>query len=138
MARRRQFRVIGGGAGIWSFIEIADAAAATVAAVGRGAPGVYNIVDSDPAPAAEWLAHLGQRGGGEPAAAPARLAGPAARRGLRRVPDDGGTRVVEREGREGTRLRAALRELAGGIPCLGQRMRRRPRTGRCCSPSPTG
>ena len=50
--------MIGGGTGIWSFIEITDAAAATVAAVGRGAPGVYNVVDGDPASVAEWLPYL--------------------------------------------------------------------------------
>jgi nucleoside-diphosphate-sugar epimerase len=66
MVRKRQFPVIGGGAGIWSFIEIADAAAATVAAVGRGAPGVYNIVDSDPAPVAEWLPDLAKVAGAKP------------------------------------------------------------------------
>jgi nucleoside-diphosphate-sugar epimerase len=66
MLRKRQFPVIGGGAGIWSFIEIADAAAATVAAVGRGAPGVYNIVDSDPAPVAEWLPYLAEVAGAKP------------------------------------------------------------------------
>jgi nucleoside-diphosphate-sugar epimerase len=56
--RKRQMPVIGGGSGIWSFIEITDAAAATLAAVDRGAPGVYNVVDSDPAPVAEWLPYL--------------------------------------------------------------------------------
>ncbi len=66
MVRKRQFPVIGGGAGIWSFIEIADAAAATAAAVGRGAPGVYNIVDSDPAPVAEWLPYLAEVAGAKP------------------------------------------------------------------------
>ena len=66
MVRKRRFPVIGGGAGIWSFIEIADAAAATVAAVGRGAPGVYNIVDSDPAPVAEWLPFLAEVAGAKP------------------------------------------------------------------------
>jgi 2-alkyl-3-oxoalkanoate reductase len=66
MVRKRQFPVIGGGAGIWSFIEISDAAAATVAAVGRGAPGVYNIVDSDPAPVADWLPYLAQVAGAKP------------------------------------------------------------------------
>ena len=49
MVRKRQLPVIGGGTGIWSFIEITDAAAATLAAVERGAPGVYNVADSDPA-----------------------------------------------------------------------------------------
>ena len=66
MVRKRQFPVIGGGAGIWSFIEIADAAAATVAAVGQGTPGVYNIVDSDPAPVAEWLPYLADVAGAKP------------------------------------------------------------------------
>ena len=64
--RRRQLPVIGGGTGIWSFIEITDAAAATIAAVDHGAPGVYNIVDSDPAPAAEWLPYLASVAGAKP------------------------------------------------------------------------
>jgi 2-alkyl-3-oxoalkanoate reductase len=53
MVRKRQVPVIGGGTGVWSFIEVTDAAAATVAAVGRGAAGLYNVVDDDPAPVAE-------------------------------------------------------------------------------------
>jgi 2-alkyl-3-oxoalkanoate reductase len=64
--RKRQLPVIGGGAGIWSFIEITDAAAATIAAVDRGAPGVYNIVDDDPAPVAEWLPYLAKVAGAKP------------------------------------------------------------------------
>jgi nucleoside-diphosphate-sugar epimerase len=64
--RKRQMPVIGGGTGIWSFIEITDAAAATLAAVDRGAPGVYNIVDSDPAPVAEWLPYLAKVAGTKP------------------------------------------------------------------------
>jgi 2-alkyl-3-oxoalkanoate reductase len=66
LVRKRQVPVIGGGTGIWSFIEITDAAAATVAAVGRGAPGVYNIVDSDPAPVADWLPYLARVAGAKP------------------------------------------------------------------------
>jgi nucleoside-diphosphate-sugar epimerase len=66
LARKRQLPVVGGGTGIWSFIEITDAAAATVAAVEQGAPGVYNIVDSDPAPAAEWLPYLARVLGAKP------------------------------------------------------------------------
>jgi 2-alkyl-3-oxoalkanoate reductase len=66
MVRKRQVPVIGGGTGIWSFIEISDAAAATLAAVDRGAPGVYNIVDSDPAPVAEWLPYLAKVAGAKP------------------------------------------------------------------------
>jgi 2-alkyl-3-oxoalkanoate reductase len=72
MVRKRQLPVIGGGTGIWSFIEVTDAAAATVAAVGRAAPGVYNVVDDDPAPVAEWLPYLAKVAGAKP---PLRLPG---------------------------------------------------------------
>jgi nucleoside-diphosphate-sugar epimerase len=64
--RKRQVPVIGGGTGVWSFIEITDAAAATIAAVGHGAPGIYNVVDDDPAPVAEWLPYLAQVAGAKP------------------------------------------------------------------------
>jgi nucleoside-diphosphate-sugar epimerase len=53
--RKRRFPIVGDGGGIWSHIHIEDAAAATVAAVEHGQPGVYNIVDDDPAPVREWL-----------------------------------------------------------------------------------
>jgi nucleoside-diphosphate-sugar epimerase len=53
--RKRRFPVVGDGGGIWSFIHIEDAADATVAAVTHGRRGIYNIVDDDPAPVAEWL-----------------------------------------------------------------------------------
>jgi nucleoside-diphosphate-sugar epimerase len=66
MLRKRQVPVVAGGTGIWSFIEITDAAAATVAAVDRGDPGVYNIVDSDPAPVADWLPYLARVAGAKP------------------------------------------------------------------------
>jgi nucleoside-diphosphate-sugar epimerase len=55
---KRKMPVVGGGTGIWSFIEVTDAVAATAAAVTRGAPGVYNIVDDDPAPVGQWLPFL--------------------------------------------------------------------------------
>jgi nucleoside-diphosphate-sugar epimerase len=58
MVRRRRFPVVGDGGGVWSFIHIADAADATVAAIERGRRGVYNVVDDDPAPVAEWLPAL--------------------------------------------------------------------------------
>jgi len=58
IVRKRQMPVIGGGTGIWSFTEVTDAAAATAAAVTRGAPGLYNIVDDDPAAVREWLPYL--------------------------------------------------------------------------------
>jgi 2-alkyl-3-oxoalkanoate reductase len=65
-ARKRRLPVIGGGTGVWSFIEITDAAAATLAAVDHGAPGVYNVVDDDPAPVAEWLPYLAKVVGAKP------------------------------------------------------------------------
>jgi nucleoside-diphosphate-sugar epimerase len=58
VVRKRQMPVIGGGTGIWSFTEITDAAAATVAAVAKGAPGIYNVVDDEPAPVSEWVPYL--------------------------------------------------------------------------------
>ncbi|HEX5945413.1 MAG TPA: NAD(P)-dependent oxidoreductase [Acidimicrobiales bacterium] len=60
MIKKRKFPLVGNGGGVWSFIHIADAAAATVAAVDRGTPGLYNIVDDDPAPVSEWLPALAQ------------------------------------------------------------------------------
>jgi 2-alkyl-3-oxoalkanoate reductase len=53
--RKRRFSVVGAGEGVFSFIHVDDAAAATLAAVERGAPAIYNIVDDDPAPLREWL-----------------------------------------------------------------------------------
>jgi nucleoside-diphosphate-sugar epimerase len=58
LIRTRKFPVVGDGGGVWSFIHIADAAEATVAAVENGGRGVYNIVDDDPAPVAVWLPEL--------------------------------------------------------------------------------
>ena len=60
MIRKRKFPVVGTGGGVWSFVHIADAAEATVAAIVNGARGVYNIVDDDPAPVAEWLPELAE------------------------------------------------------------------------------
>jgi nucleoside-diphosphate-sugar epimerase len=66
LLRRRQVPVIGNGAGVWSFVHVTDAAAATVAALTDGAPGLYNIVDDEPAPVAEWLPRLAQAAGAKP------------------------------------------------------------------------
>jgi nucleoside-diphosphate-sugar epimerase len=55
MVHNRRFPIVGDGAGVWSFIHVDDAATATIAALDRGAPGIYNIADDDPAPVAEWL-----------------------------------------------------------------------------------
>ncbi len=64
--RRRRFPIVGTGSGIWSFVHIEDAAAATVAAIERGAPGVYNVVDDEPAPVSEWLPALARAAGAKP------------------------------------------------------------------------
>jgi nucleoside-diphosphate-sugar epimerase len=53
--RRRRFPIVGLGDGVFSFVHVDDAAAATVAACERGEPGVYNVCDDDPAPVRDWL-----------------------------------------------------------------------------------
>ena len=58
LVRKRKFPLVGDGGGVWSFIHIADAAEATVAAIQHGSRGIYNVVDDDPAPVAEWLPAL--------------------------------------------------------------------------------
>jgi nucleoside-diphosphate-sugar epimerase len=66
MVRKRQFPLLGDARGVWSFVHIDDAAAATVAALEHGKPGIYNIVDDDPAPVAEWLPYLAEVAGAKP------------------------------------------------------------------------
>jgi nucleoside-diphosphate-sugar epimerase len=58
LVRRRKFPIIGNGAGVWSFTHVDDAAGIAIAAMDRGAPGVYNAGDDEPAPAAVWLPEL--------------------------------------------------------------------------------
>src|SRR6266516_6498689 len=55
LIRKRRFPIVGDGGGVFSHIHVEDAAAATAVAVERGRPGVYNVVDDDPAPVREWL-----------------------------------------------------------------------------------
>jgi nucleoside-diphosphate-sugar epimerase len=66
MIRKRKFPIVGDGAGVWSFIHIADAADATVAAVEHGRRGVYNIVDDEPAAVAQWLPVAARTFGAKP------------------------------------------------------------------------
>jgi nucleoside-diphosphate-sugar epimerase len=66
MVAKRRLPVVAGGAGVWSFCHIDDAASATVAAVIQGAPGVYNIVDDEPSAVAEWLPYLAEAIGAKP------------------------------------------------------------------------
>jgi len=58
LVRRRMLPIIGNGAGVWEFVHIDDAVAATAAAIRGGGRGIYNIVDDDPAPAAEWISEM--------------------------------------------------------------------------------
>ena len=110
--RKRQFPVIGDGGGVWSWIHLDDAAAATVLAVEHDGPAVYNVVDDDPAPVREWLPVLAESlraklpdvaraaGGG-------RGGGPVEHRAARRL---------EREGQARARLDTAASQLARGVP----------------------
>ncbi|MGH3453837.1 MAG: NAD-dependent epimerase/dehydratase family protein [Nocardioidaceae bacterium] len=66
MIRKRRFPIVGAGTGVWSFIHIDDVAGATVAAAERGSGGVYNVVDDEPAPVAEWLPYLADVLGAKP------------------------------------------------------------------------
>jgi nucleoside-diphosphate-sugar epimerase len=53
--RKRRYPMIGRGQGTYSFIHVDDAASATVMALERARPGVYNVVDAEPATAAQWM-----------------------------------------------------------------------------------
>jgi len=66
LVRKRAIPVIGDGAGVWSWIHVDDAASATIAALERGARGIFHIVDDEPAPVAEWLPALAEAVGAKP------------------------------------------------------------------------
>ena len=64
--RKRLFPIIGDGGGIWSHVQIEDAANATAIAIERGDPGIYNIADDEPAAVREWLPVLASALGAKP------------------------------------------------------------------------
>ena len=64
--RKRQFPIVADGGGVTSFIHLDDAAAATVVALEHDEPGIYNIVDDEPAPIREWLPVLAEVLGAKP------------------------------------------------------------------------
>jgi nucleoside-diphosphate-sugar epimerase len=66
LVRARRMPIVGDGAGVWSFIHVQDAARATVAAISHGAPGIYNVVDDEPAPVSMWLPVLADAIGAKP------------------------------------------------------------------------
>ena len=112
---KRQMPIVGGGSGIWSFIHIDDAASATALAVDRGAPGIYNIVDDEPAPVSEWLPYLADVLGAKP---PRRVPAWLARLIVGEpggVDDDQDPWLLQRQGEAGAGLETAVPELAGGI-----------------------
>lgn len=64
--KKRRFPVVGAATGTFSFIATEDAASATVAALDRGAPGIYNVCDDDPAPMSEWVPVFAEAVGAKP------------------------------------------------------------------------
>lgn len=64
--RKRRFPIVGAGGGIFPFVHIDDVVGATLAALKRGSPGIYNIVDDDPAPLREWLPAYAEALGAKP------------------------------------------------------------------------
>ncbi len=66
LVRKRQYPLVGKATGHSSWVHLHDAASATVLAVEQKAPGVYNVVDDEPAPANEWLPHLAKCAGAKP------------------------------------------------------------------------
>ncbi len=64
--RKRRFPIVGDGGGVWSFVHIEDAAAATATAVEHGQPGIYYVVDEEPAALREWLPVLASALGAKP------------------------------------------------------------------------
>lgn len=66
LVRKRRFPLVGDGEGISSFVHLEDAASATVLALEHGEPGIYNVVDDEPAPVREWLPVLAETIGAKP------------------------------------------------------------------------
>jgi len=75
LIERRRFPIVGDGAGVWSFVHVADAADATVAAIEADRPGLYNVVDDDPARVADWLPAVARTVGAKPPRHVPRLVG---------------------------------------------------------------
>ena len=116
----RKFPLVGDGGGVWSFIHIEDAAAATLAALEHWTPGeVYNVVDDEPALGARLAAGDRRRDRRAAAAQGPALGGAADGRARRRA-DVRGPRRVQREGAQRARLGAAVADLARGLRGAGR------------------
>jgi nucleoside-diphosphate-sugar epimerase len=116
--RTRKFPIVGDGGGVWSFIHLDDAAVATVLALEHDGPGIYNIVDDEPAPISEWLPELARIVGAKP---PQRFPRLLARMFAGEAP------VVMGTESRGASNAKAKRELGWdvAIPKLAARLRRR-------------
>jgi 2-alkyl-3-oxoalkanoate reductase len=64
--RKRRTPLVGDGQGVMSFVHLDDAATAAVAALEHEGPGIYNIVDDDPAPMRDWVPELARLIGAKP------------------------------------------------------------------------
>ena len=105
--RRRRFPVIGKGTGLFSFVHVDDAAGATVVAVERGDPGIYNVVDDEPAAMRDWLpAYARAVGAPRPLRVPVWIARLAA--GAHGLSGQRAAGRLQRQGQERARLAAAL------------------------------
>ena len=102
--RKRRFPIVGDGGGVLSHVHIEDAAAATVAAVEHGRPGVYYVVDDEPAPVREWLPVLASALDAKPPRRIPRWLGRLAAGEAATAHDDRGAGRLEREGQARARL----------------------------------
>ena len=64
--RRRRLPLVGDGAGVYSFIHVEDAAAATVLAAEKAERGIYNVVDDNPLAMREWVPTYAEMLGAKP------------------------------------------------------------------------
>ncbi len=64
--RKRQYPIVGDGAGVLPFIHLHDAAAATVLALDQAGPAIYNITDDESAATRDWLPVLADAVGAKP------------------------------------------------------------------------
>ena len=97
LVRKRRFPIVGDGGGVWSFVHLDDAAAATVLALETARPAIYNVVDDEPAPVREWLPALAEAIGAKPPRRVPRWVARLAGRGGRRHADDRDPGRVERK-----------------------------------------
>jgi nucleoside-diphosphate-sugar epimerase len=112
MVRKHRMPIVGDGGGWWSFIHIDDAAAATVAAIERVRPGIFNVTDDEPAPVVGVAPRARCSDRSTAASTDARLARTVVHRRDRRRDDDRAAGRLEREGEARAGVAAAVRVVA--------------------------